>query len=168
MVRLLFLYYSTWLNPEARKMKRFLCSDWLPGRARWARFSPAFFPSFSLSLFLAKFSILIAEYWPLSFFLFCVFIDVLSSSRSIKTCKITWPISSHLDLKFRIDVPLSKVPFRFCERQMRGVGKDAFFVPMHLVLRVLYVGKHIWTCPVQTRMPRQEAILERRIEGGQL
>ena len=45
----------------------------------------------------------------LSFFLFCVFIDVLSSSRSTKTCKITWPISSHLDLKFRIDVPLSKV-----------------------------------------------------------
>ena len=109
MVRLLFLYYSTWLNPEARKMKRFLCSDWLPGRARWARFSPAFFPSFSLSLFLAKFSVLIAEYWPLSFFRFCVFIDVLSSSRSIKACKITWPISSHLDLKFRIDVPLSKV-----------------------------------------------------------
>lgn len=109
MVRLLFLYYSIWLNPEARKMKRFLCSDWLPGRARWARFSPAFFPSFSLSPFLAKFSVLIAEYWPLSFFLFCVFIDVLSSSRSIKTCKITWPISSHLDLKFRIDVPLSKV-----------------------------------------------------------
>lgn len=109
MVRSLFLYYSIWLNPEARKMKRFLCSDWLPGRARWARFSPAFFPSFSLSLVLAKFSVLIAEYWPLSFFLFCVFIDVLSSSRSIKTCKITWPISSHVDLKFRIDVPLSKV-----------------------------------------------------------
>ena len=109
MVRLLFLYYSIWLNPEARKMKRFLCSDWLPGRVRWARFSPVFFPSFSLSFFLATFSVLIAEYWPLSFFLFCVFIDVLSSSRSIKACKITWPISSYLDLKFRIDVPLSKV-----------------------------------------------------------
>ena len=56
MVCLLFLYYSIWLSPEAGNMSQILCSsDWLPGRARWARLSPAFFPSFSLSLFLTKF-----------------------------------------------------------------------------------------------------------------
>ena len=105
-VRLLFLYYSIWLNPEARKMKNasFVRIGYLD-----VQDERVLVPPFSLSLFLAKFSVLIAEYWPVSFFLFCVFIDVLSSSRSIKTCKITWPISSHLDLKFRMDVPLSKV-----------------------------------------------------------
>ena len=50
MVRLLFLYNITWLNPEAGNIKRILCSDWLPGRARWA----ALVPPFSVSLFLAK------------------------------------------------------------------------------------------------------------------
>jgi len=54
MVRLLFLYYRIWLNPEAGNMNRILCSDWVLGRARWERLSPAFFPPFPLSLFLAK------------------------------------------------------------------------------------------------------------------
>ena len=40
MVRLLFLYNITWLNPEAGNIKRILCSDWLPGRARWAALVP--------------------------------------------------------------------------------------------------------------------------------
>lgn len=182
MVRLLFLYYSIWQNPKAGKMKRILCSDWLPGRARWARLSSAFFPPLSLSLFLAKLVrsrlLDIGLFLSLSLF-FCVFIDVLSSSRSIKTRKRTWPIPSHLSpyashwrspiqsLEFTI-LAFHVINFRFCEHQMRGVEKEAFVVPMHLVFRVLYVGKRIWTCPVQTRMPRQEAILERRIEGGQL
>ena len=28
--------FIIWLNPRAGSMKRFLCSDWLPERARWA------------------------------------------------------------------------------------------------------------------------------------
>ena len=101
MVCLLFLYYSIWLNPEAGNMKRIQCSDWLPGRARWARLSPAFLPPFSLSLFLAKF--VRSRFLDIGLFLsfslsfsFCVFIDVRSSSRSIETRKRPWPIPSHL------------------------------------------------------------------------
>ena len=37
-----------WLAPRAGKMKRILCSDWLPERARWAHLArsglPAIFP----------------------------------------------------------------------------------------------------------------------------
>ena len=49
----------TWLNPQAGKMKRILCSDWLPERARWAQLTysgfPAFVPQEQVS------------YWPRSF-----------------------------------------------------------------------------------------------------
>ena len=73
MVRLLFLYYSIWLNPEAGNMNRILCSDWLPGRARWARLSSTFPPPFPLlsfwpSLF-GRDCWILAPY-VLSFFLF--------------------------------------------------------------------------------------------------
>lgn len=108
MVCLLFLYYSIWLNPEAGNMKRIQCSDWLPGRARWARLSPAFLPPFSLSLFLAKFvrsrflDIGLFLSFSLSFF-FCVFYwrpEFVSIHRDAK--KTLTNIQPSLTLRFAL------------------------------------------------------------------
>ena len=37
--------FIIWLNPRVGKMKRFLCSDWLPLRARWANRTRSEFPA---------------------------------------------------------------------------------------------------------------------------
>ena len=70
-------------------MKRILCSDWLPKRARWAnlcplgiaRFVPAkakffgiIFRPYNKSFIDQACSVKMAGYWPRSFF-FCVFMD---------------------------------------------------------------------------------------------
>ena len=48
-----------WLNRQAGKIKRILCSDWLPERARWAQLAFSGFPAFVRQ---EQFS-----YWPRSF-----------------------------------------------------------------------------------------------------
>ena len=40
-----FLAFMIWLNPRAGKMKRILCSDWLPERAEWAFLARSGFPA---------------------------------------------------------------------------------------------------------------------------
>ena len=37
--------FVVWLAPRAGKMKRILCSDWLPERARWAYLARSGFPA---------------------------------------------------------------------------------------------------------------------------
>ena len=37
--------FIIWVAPQAGKMKRLLCSDWLPERARWAYLASSGFPA---------------------------------------------------------------------------------------------------------------------------
>ena len=90
-------------------MKRILCSDWLPEGVRWAylvrsglpalvpqkrNFVSVMFWPYNKSFVDQACLIKIAGYWPRNF---CVLMEPSTSSRSIKTQKRTWPISSHLD-----------------------------------------------------------------------
>ena len=38
-------FFIIWLAPRAGKVKRILCSDWLPERARWAHLALSGFPA---------------------------------------------------------------------------------------------------------------------------
>ena len=104
-------YLIIWLVPQAGKMQRILCTDWLPERARWAYLArsglPALVPQKRKSVGVmfwpynksfidqACSAVKMAGYWPRSFF---AFLWTSTSSRFIKTQKRTWPISSDLDL----------------------------------------------------------------------
>lgn len=94
--------------------------------------------SFFLSLFLS--------------FLLCVFIDVLSSSRSLKTPSLTLPLALAFSGPKSLihDFGLPKYLFQDLRRGRLTCCTHAFGVA-----RVV-------------RMPRQEAILKRRIDGGKL
>ena len=93
------LHFIIWLAPRLGKIKRILCSDCLPERARWTYHACSGFPP----LFLQKVkffgiifwpynnsfidqacSVKMAGYWPCSFF---VFLLTSTSSRSIKLQK---------------------------------------------------------------------------------
>ena len=77
--------FIIWLAPRAGKMKRILCSDWLPERARWAYFArlglPALVPQkrntvgvmfwpHNKSFIDQACSVKMAGYWPRSFLRF--------------------------------------------------------------------------------------------------
>ena len=115
-----------------------LVSFWpsLFGRDCWILAS--FFLSLSLSFFLS--------------FLLCVFIDVLSSSRSLKTPSLTLPFALAFSGPKSLihDFGLPKYLFQDLRRGRLTCCTHAFGVA-----RVV-------------RMPRQEAILKRRIDGGKL
>ena len=106
--------FIIWLAPRAGKMKRILCSDWLPERARWAYLArsglPALVPQkrnsvgvifwpYNKSFIDQACSVKMAGYWPRSFLRFYGprLYGPRLSSRSIKTQERTRPISSHLD-----------------------------------------------------------------------
>ena len=81
-----------WLALQMGKMKRILCSDWLPKRARWACLAhsgfPALFPQnkilwpYNKSFIDQACLVKMAGYWPRSFFPFLL---TSTLSRSIKT-----------------------------------------------------------------------------------
>ena len=91
-------------------MKRILCSDWLPKRARRVHLARSGFPTLvprEKVLFLAVINPLLPKldrsrwlevYWPRSL-IFCVFID-LHFFSAINMQKRTWPIFSHLGVVF--------------------------------------------------------------------